>query len=513
MKKAVIYARFSSEHQHQESIEAQVAECREYCAKKGYMVVKVYADRALSGTETTKRDSYNAMLADARKGLYDVVVFHKIDRNARNEVDYYRFKAALLALGLTYEYVAQPIDATPEGQFMEAIMVGQAAYYSRNLSKETKLKALPFAHKSSFLGGVPPYGYKIDGKRYVIDETEAPAVRILFAGYLAGKSYARILDDIHAAGYRTRKGRLFTKTALHDMLRNSRYCGTYTYNKVIKLPNGKRNSHSTNQDMVVNRGSIPAIVSESDYARVQVLMDQRRHRPGAFSAKREYLLSGKIRCGVCGKAFIGRTDRNYKTHKEYHYYQCSSKRLHGHKEVCDNIRLRADETEEAVINAVLDNLTPSDIDDVLDNTAEMLSTNNVSKEELKALQTKREGIERRISNLYATFEHQGLDEFDIAIVKKWKEELRQVEQQIAEKASAPQISYTRDQVRTYWNRMLETIKKRADLTLVKSALNILVTSITVTPEDLVVVVSLDVAALLVPGTGIEPVRVSLPEGF
>ena len=256
------------------------------------------------------------------------------------------------------------------------------------------------------------------------------------------------------------------------MLRNPRYCGTYIYN-----------------------------------------MDQRRHRPGAFSAKREYLLSGKIRCGVCGKAFVGRTDRNYKTHKEYHYYQCSSKRLHGHKEVYDNIRLRADETEKAVINAVLDNLTPSDIDDVLDNTAEMLSTNTVSKEELKALQTKREGIERRISNLYATFEHQGLDEFDIAIVKKWKEELRQVEQQIAEKASAPQISYTRDQVRTYWNRLLETIKKRADLTLVKSALNILVTSITVTPEDLVVVVSLDVAALLVPGTGIEPVRVSLPEGF
>ena len=80
MQRAVIYARFSSENQHQESIEAQIFECTAYCQKKDYAVVKTYVDEALSGTEATKRKSYNAMLADARKGVFDVVIFHKIDR-------------------------------------------------------------------------------------------------------------------------------------------------------------------------------------------------------------------------------------------------------------------------------------------------------------------------------------------------------------------------------------------------------------------------------------------------
>lgn len=78
------------------------------------------------------------MLADAIARKFDVIIFHKIDRNACNEFNYYTFKHTLSTLGIGYEYAAQNIDFSPEGQMMESMLVGFAAYYSRNLAKETK---------------------------------------------------------------------------------------------------------------------------------------------------------------------------------------------------------------------------------------------------------------------------------------------------------------------------------------------------------------------------------------
>ena len=138
MQRAVIYARFSSDMQREESIDAQVRACKAYAKNKGYIVVDTYADEAKSGRDVTKRDAYNQMLADAMEDKFDVIIFHKIDRNARNELDYYLTKDILDKHDVRYEYAVQNIDGSPEGQMMENMLVGFAAYYSRNLSKEIK---------------------------------------------------------------------------------------------------------------------------------------------------------------------------------------------------------------------------------------------------------------------------------------------------------------------------------------------------------------------------------------
>lgn len=139
MLRAALYGRFSSDNQREESIMAQFRDGVEYCKKKNYCVVAKYADEAKSGTTTVGRDRYNQMLDDARRGLFDVIVFHKVDRNARNEFDYYMTKHKLQQIGVRYEYSKQDINsATPEGQMMESMLVGMAAYYSRNLSNEIK---------------------------------------------------------------------------------------------------------------------------------------------------------------------------------------------------------------------------------------------------------------------------------------------------------------------------------------------------------------------------------------
>ena len=158
MDRAVIYARFSSDMQREESIDAQVRACKEYCKRKGYIVVSVYSDEAKSGRSILERTAYNQMLADAIGDSFDVIIFHKIDRNSRNEFNYYTFKDKLEKLGIRYEYAVQPIDQSPEGQMMESMLVGMAAYYSRNLSKETKKGLNENAYKALFNGGIAPFG-------------------------------------------------------------------------------------------------------------------------------------------------------------------------------------------------------------------------------------------------------------------------------------------------------------------------------------------------------------------
>ena len=302
MQRAVIYARFSSDMQREESIDAQVRACKAYAKNKGYIVVDTYADEAKSGRDVTKRDAYNQMLADAMEDKFDVIIFHKIDRNSRNELNYFTFKDKLEKLGIRYEYAAQPIDAlSPEGQMMETMMVGMAAYYSRNLAKETKKGLNENAYKALFNGGCPPLGYKIVDKKYVIDEQEAAAVRLIFELYLKGQGYAAICRELSAKGYTTKAGKAFAKNSLHDILCNEKYIGTYTFNKIPRKKGG-RNSHAAErpEDFISIENAFPAIISKDDWALVRAKMDRNRHRAASYTAKEKYLLSGKVFCGHCG---------------------------------------------------------------------------------------------------------------------------------------------------------------------------------------------------------------------
>ena len=99
MKRAVIYARYSSDKQREESIDAQVRACKDYCLRHHYLITKVYADEAKSGRDFAKRDAYNQMMADAVEGKFDIIIFHKIDRNSRNEFNYYTVQNTLTRLG------------------------------------------------------------------------------------------------------------------------------------------------------------------------------------------------------------------------------------------------------------------------------------------------------------------------------------------------------------------------------------------------------------------------------
>lgn len=442
--RAVIYARFSSDMQREESIEAQVRACREYCNRKHYQVVNVYSDEAKSGTKLNGRAAYLQMLEDAHNHVFDVIIFHKIDRNARNEFDYYTVKHQLAQLGVGYEYAVQNIDTTPEGQMMENILVGFAAYYSRNLAKETKKGLNENAYKAQFNGGVPPFGYQIKDKRYTINEAEAEGVRMIFDMYLAGNGYAKICRALKARGYKTRTGKDFSKNSIFDILSNEKYIGVYTFNKVTKQANGRRNSHSApSAECIRIENALPPIISKAVFSMVQDKKVKNKGMAAKFKAREKYLLTGRIFCGICGSAMNGhRITKSNGT--EYAYYTCSKKeRQPGIK--CDQPYLPKSKIEEWAINTIEQNIfAPANLAKLTEEIRCQYQTFvTTSEEELRRLEKQEQTALNRLNTIYACIENSGGDEFEFKRLKDCKDTIRSIRSQkenIKKSATTPILS-------------------------------------------------------------------------
>ncbi len=515
MLRAVIYARFSSDMQREESIDAQVRACREHCKRRHYIVTHIYKDEAKSGKSIIGREGYNQMMADAMEHKFDVIIFHKIDRNARNEFNYYSFKNTLAQLGISYEYAAQNIDFTPEGQMMENMLVGFAAYYSRNLSKETKKGLNENAYKAQFNGGTPPLGYRIENKHYVIDEHEAEAVRMIYSMFVSGHGYTSIANALAAKGFKTKGGRNFSKNSLYDILGNEKYIGTYTFNRVIKQANGRRNTHSapSNEFIKINN-AIPAIITPDVFYTVQDKRKENRTRKAAYRAKETYLLSGKIFCGQCGGAMSGYKFKPRDT--AYVYYGCTKKnRTPGDR--CPQKMVRRDVIEKFVLETIEKEIfSVAKMDEFAKMMAEAYREMfKASKAEADKLRESKIMAERRLNNIYTIIENGTADAFDLERLKSTKAEITELSKKIdslqdftdcpelSEKEITDTLKALHDKV--FAENDAETKKALIDLFVERVTINVFEVSLVLTTQG--------VLTHLVPRTGIEPVRVSLPEGF
>ena len=431
MQRAVIYARFSSVNQREESIDAQVRSCKEHCKRKGYIVTHIYKDEAKTGTKVAGRDAYKQMLADVKEDLFDVIIFHRIDRNARKELDYYLTKDTLIKSKVRYEYAAQNIDDSPEGQMMESMLVGFAAYYSRNLAKETKKGLNENAYKAQFNGGTAPFGYKIVNKYYEIDEREADGVRMIFSMYLSGKGYTEIAKALAEKGYRTKGGKNFSKVSIHDILRNEKYIGTYTFNRVVKRADGTRNSHGKpSEELIRIEDAVPAIISKDDFFMVQKIKADNQKHASRFRASVPYLLTGKIFCEHCGSVMNGHRMR--RGEKEYSYYVCNKKeRVAG--EPCPNKYINSENLEKWVIASIEQSIfTPQNMANIVHDMEKKYATYaSQAKKRRTQLNKQKAALEKRMSGLYDIMELNGVDKFNLDRLNAVKAQMLDIEDEIA----------------------------------------------------------------------------------
>ena len=174
--KAVIYARYSSDSQREESIEGQLRECTAFAEKNGITVLRHYIDRAYSA-KTDNRPEFQNMIKDSGKRLFDIVIVWKLDRFARNRYDSARYKATLKKNGVKVVSATEIISEGAEGIILESVLEGYAEYYSADLSEKVVRGMTDNALKCKFNGGTMPIGYVIDAEQHFrIDPLTAPFV-------------------------------------------------------------------------------------------------------------------------------------------------------------------------------------------------------------------------------------------------------------------------------------------------------------------------------------------------
>ena len=308
-RRAALYARFSSDNQRSESIDAQVRAMNDYCKRNNIVIVNTYVDEAKSAT-TDRRPAFQQMIADSSLDIFDIVLVHKLDRFARNRYDSAIYKRELKKHNVQVFSVLENLDDSPESIMMESVLEGMNEYYSQNLARETMKGMRETAYQCKHTGGKPPLGYDIDPitRKLVVNECEAETVRIIYSLYSQGKGYSYILDVLQSEYRYTKNKTHFRKNSLYSILTNPKYQGIYVFNRSsAKSIHGTRNTHSLkdSEDIIAIEGGCPQIIDSETYEKVQKRLDSHKHTGGRLNAKTRYLLSGKVFCKDCGRSMVG----------------------------------------------------------------------------------------------------------------------------------------------------------------------------------------------------------------
>lgn len=400
--KAVAYARFSSDLQREESIEAQIRAIKAFAEQNGYTLLKVYADRGISGT-TDNRPQFQLMIDDAKSEHFDAIIVHKLDRFARNRADSAIYRQELSKHGVKLISVLENFDDSPESIILQSVIEGYNEYYSKNLRREVMKGLKENALSCRHTGGTPCLGYDVDKStmRLVINDYEAGAVRLIYKMYLANEGYTAIINELNRKGYRTKRGMPFGKNSLYEILRNEKYSGVYTYNKSsAKTADGRFNRHKSKDDADIIRidGGVPAIISKEEFEKVQVKMVERKRKNASYKAKQEYLLSGKIVCGECGSTYAGNSRKPDANHTPYISYRCTRK---NGKVKCKNKEIARDKLEKLVLSMLADKVFDEDIlPDILDKYNKYVQERHYDINNLiRSLKDKIETVDKGINNI------------------------------------------------------------------------------------------------------------------
>ncbi|MBE6677920.1 MAG: recombinase family protein [Ruminococcaceae bacterium] len=422
----VIYARFSSHSQTEQSIEGQLKTCYEYANANGYKVIGEYIDRAISGT-TDNRPDFQRMIADSSKHLFSGVLVYQLDRFARNRYDSANYKAALKKNGVRVLSARENITDDASGILIESVLEGMAEYYSAELAQKIKRGMDINGQKCLCTGGGTALGFKVDKeKRFQIDEETAPIVREIFNMYANGKTVTEIITMMNERHIVTSRGNAFNKNSLRKMLRNKRYIGTYTYCGT-ETP-----------------GGIPRIVDDETFNQVQEMLDKNKKAPARARAKAEYLLTTKLFCGHCKEMMTGLSGTSHTTAK-HNYYICNNRK----KKLCNKKNVRKEFIEELVLAECRKLLTDKNISRIAKEVAKV-SEQEAEPVLLQQMRRQLADIERKKKNLLAAVMECDIENVrktlyeQLALIEKQGEDLEfQIAREMAGQVrlTAPEIKF------------------------------------------------------------------------
>ena len=424
---AVIYARYSSDNQREESIEGQIRECTAYAEKNGITVVKHYIDRALSA-KIDNRPDFQQMIKDSEKRLFDIVLVWKLDRFARNRYDSAHYEYQLERNHVKLVSATEPISDSPAGIMVKSMLTGMAEYYSAELSEKVVRGMTENVLKGKYNGGTIPIGFKVDEEKFFqVDPLKAPFVVEAFQRYNDGATMKELMNWLNDSGVTTNRNQKFTYNSVQKLLTNKRYIGENHFKDIV-MPD-----------------SIPAIVDKDLFEEVQQKIKKNSRAPARHKAEDDYLLTTKLFCGMCGAMMFGEcgTGRNKVVH---HYYKCATAKRF---KTCKKKTVRKEWLEDLVIAETMKLIQDDAVIDAI--VAEVMELQDQENTTLPLLEKQMREVENGIENMLNAIQAGVLTNSTKSRLEKLEAQQKELEVRIAEeKIARPRLS--ENQVRFWLTR-------------------------------------------------------------
>ena len=241
---AAIYARTSSVNQRfGYSLDEQVRLCLERCEMLGWKVRYVFRDEAESGKDI-QRPKFQQLLQNAKQGLFDVVVFWKLDRLSRSLLHAVQIESDLREQNVALYSITEQIDTTTSAGRFNFRNLANAAEFERDMiSERSEMGMKALAMEGKWPNDNPPLGYRLDDGRLEVLPDEAQLVQNIFQHYVMVESMPEVAWWLNQQGTKTKRGKEWTARAVRDILQNEIYIGQYSVADVTKQINEYRIVH------------------------------------------------------------------------------------------------------------------------------------------------------------------------------------------------------------------------------------------------------------------------------
>ncbi len=295
-------------------------------------IPKLYNDYGLSGGNTN-RPALKELLSDCEAGLVDIVVVYKVDRLSRSIVDFGELSKKFDKWGVSFVSVTQDINtSTSSGRMMLNILMTFAQYEREIIAERIKDKMSASRKKGKWVGGVPPYGYKVENKKLAIIKNEVETVKWIFQRFIEVQSPKIIAQELNRQSIKTHNDGLWNSTHIQRMLRNHTYIGEVNYNGHICI------------------GEHQGFLSRSVWERVQEILQSNTHVTD-FKGELNNIapLKGVLHCPYCNSTMTPTYSKKGKRH--YHYYLCVKDNKRAESK-CPIKRIPAGDIEKIVMEQI-----------------------------------------------------------------------------------------------------------------------------------------------------------------
>ena len=428
MKTAVIYARYSSDSQTEQSIEGQLRVCQQYAKEHDILVVDTYIDRAMTGTNDLRPD-FQRMIRNSSKLQWEYVIVYKLDRFSRNRYENAIHKNTLKNNGVKLISAMENIPETPEGVILESLLEGMNQYYSLELSQKVSRGLKESYLKGNYTGGRQLFGYDTKDKKNIINTVEADIVKDIFIRYSHGQTANEIVADLKKQGVRGKTGRFLETTNIYKILFNPKY-------------NGRAIHGGTTYTNIY-----PAIIDDELWEQVQAIHRTNEHSPGKKKDIYNFILSGKLFCEHCGTRLVGESGTS-KTGQVHYYYNCLGRRRKHLK--CDFKAMHKDELEQMVVKNICEVLSnEQNIKFLAKGLCKHMEQERNNNDELKYYEKKKQTALKSCNNLIKALEQGIITEQTKQRLKELEEEINTIDFEIAKQRQTKHLDITEEKIVEY----------------------------------------------------------------